>query len=224
MVCTNRCKQAGAARVEQMQKELAIQREGLRVKQQWIAEAVGMKPTLEREVEPLRAQEAELRAEYDRLEAVEQAAKALADLAAGLEDEDEGEAWIREDEETDDEERAARLADEDLQQRKQAFEDEHGMTADEADDAYHTAKKKTRKAKRKLDECLSDIEKKSTLLNEDYGLQDEYYKLYKSPVLFETPEYTYTVKPFEEVTQGSTSLGYAPLSLHLARRLIGAGE
>eukprot|EP00011_Vannellida_sp_DIVA3-517-6-12_P007673 CAMPEP_0114611814 /NCGR_PEP_ID=MMETSP0168-20121206/4308_1 /TAXON_ID=95228 ORGANISM="Vannella sp., Strain DIVA3 517/6/12" /NCGR_SAMPLE_ID=MMETSP0168 /ASSEMBLY_ACC=CAM_ASM_000044 /LENGTH=410 /DNA_ID=CAMNT_0001822795 /DNA_START=189 /DNA_END=1421 /DNA_ORIENTATION=- len=206
VVCTNKCKQAGAARLEQMQKEVARQKEGLRVKQQWIAEAVAMKPGMEEELTPLREQLAVHQAEYDEMKTLEEEAKHLSDIATELED-DDGEAWIREDEETDDEERAARLADKDRQARKAAFEEEYGMTIQEADDAYHAAKKKTRKAKRKLDDVKSELAKTSVLLDEDFGEEDEYYKLYQNPVIFNTPEYTYTLKSFEEVQQGSTSLG-----------------
>jgi len=221
--CKNSCHEKAAVAKQQVEKELSVQKEGLKKKQEYIeqskkelAEKEDQLKVLQEENVKLKEKKQELEEAKRKVEELEEAKrKELEEQRAALQKQREEEALKEaENKPTEENQPPSEPTPVQAESEAQATEEE-----DDEDEELQPFSEETKKAKdlfTEAESALRDNENKikdiEQILSNDYGENKAFYYMYGKSYTIDTNEYTYELNPFDKVSQKpragvSTSLG-----------------
>jgi len=235
--CTNTCKQLAEEALKGKREQLANYRKGVRVKKDYIAQAVEGLVTKAQELDTKKAELEVLQKERDTIRAAEEEMKKKEDqkkeelrLKAEQQKQEQGDATenkaqdeqpIANDEvPATDENTEVAVEETDEEKALKEEEDIQEPEIEPEDDELRSLKdelKKIRESVHDLDSKIRLLEREITDINKvlevNFGADKEFFPLYGKCFEVQNAEYTYELCPFDKVTQkpkhggGGTSLG-----------------
>eukprot|EP01095_Lingulamoeba_sp_RSL-Kostka_P005456 TRINITY_DN167_c3_g1_i1.p1 TRINITY_DN167_c3_g1~~TRINITY_DN167_c3_g1_i1.p1 ORF type:complete len:429 (-),score=162.58 TRINITY_DN167_c3_g1_i1:15-1301(-) len=214
--CENICLEVGKERRKELKMELKLQREGLKIKNEWIKYADEHFNDLVTKIENKKEECNDLNDLLEEALEQKENAEEYQNVAKELIDDGkrEDETWIREDESID------QVDDEDTieylkrveefgyyKERAEQFEKTHGYTPHEFIESVKEAQNNYREISSQVSDCNNELEKLEKHLHTDFGPQKEFFKLLDESFEYNTDQYRYTVELFNQVRQGGTNMG-----------------